>query len=163
MPETRKSSANAPEKSDKVFVVHGHNNAVLFRVKETLTTLGLKPIVLREQANGGRTIIEKFEEYSDVGFAVVLMTADDMGGSLAEMNDDNAKPRARQNVVMELGYFAARLTRQRICVLKADRVEVPSDIFGLIYTPIDEAEAWRLALAQELNSAGYKVDLNKLI
>lgn len=149
--------------TNKVFVVHGHDNAVLFRVKETLTTLDLKPIVLREQANGGKTIIEKFEQYSDVGFAVVLMTGDDMGGSLAEIEGDSASPRARQNVIMELGFFASKLGRSRICVLKDQRVEAPSDIMGVVYTPIDDAEAWRLSLAKELDSAGYVIDLNKLI
>ena len=147
----------------RVFVVHGHDNAVLFRVKETLVSLGLKPVVLREQPNGGKTVIEKFEEYSDVGFAVVLMTADDMGGSLAEVDQDSASPRARQNVVMELGFFASKLGRAKICVLKSEGVEAPSDIMGVVYTAIDGAEAWRLSLAQELSHAGYEIDLNKLI
>ena len=149
--------------SKKVFIVHGHDNAVVYRVKETLVKLGLSPIVLREQPNQGKTIIEKFETYTDVGFAVVLMTEDDMGGSLAEMENDQAKPRARQNVIMELGYFAALLSRSRICVLKSGSVEAPSDILGIVYTPIDAAEAWRLSLAQELKSAGYEVDLNRLV
>ncbi|SHE43618.1 Predicted nucleotide-binding protein containing TIR-like domain [Litoreibacter ascidiaceicola] len=147
----------------KVFVVHGHDNAVLFRVKETLGSLGLRPVVLREQPNGGKTVIEKFEEYSDVGFAVILMTADDMGGALAEVERDKASPRARQNVVMELGFFASKLGRSKICVLKSKGVEAPSDIMGVVYTEIDGAEAWRMSLAQELLHAGYEIDLNRLI
>jgi predicted nucleotide-binding protein len=146
----------------KVFVVHGHDNAVLFRVKETLQVLGLQPIVLREQPNNGRTIIEKFETYSDVAFAVVLMTADDMGGSLKEIESGSSLPRARQNVVMELGFFASKLGRSGICVLKDDAVQVPSDIMGVVYTPIDQNEAWRLNLAKELRGAGYDIDLNAL-
>jgi predicted nucleotide-binding protein len=64
----------------RVFVVHGHDDSVLYRVKDTLSVLGLTPVILRDQPNGGKTVIEKFETYSDVGFAVVLMTADDIGG-----------------------------------------------------------------------------------
>lgn len=146
-----------------MFVVHGHDDAVLYRVKETLTILGLKPIILRDQPNGGRTVIEKFEAYSDVGFAVVLMTADDIGGSLKEMEESNSSPRARQNVIMELGFFASKLGRRRVSVLKSPSVEAPSDIMGVVYTPIDDGEAWRLALARELLNVGYDVDVNKLI
>lgn len=161
-PIPQSSVAEMESSAKKVFVVHGHENSVLFRVKETLIALGLKPIVLREQPNGGRTIIEKFESYADVGFAVVLMTADDMGGSLAEFENGQASPRARQNVVMELGYFSSKLSRGKICVLKAESVEAPSDILGVIYTSIDDAEAWRLSLAKELKNAGYDIDLNLL-
>lgn len=160
----RESTASRNEEAlKKVFVVHGHDNAVLFRVKETLTVLGLTPIVLREQSNNGRTIIEKFERFSDVNFAVVLMTADDMGGSLKEIEAGKTSARARQNVVMELGYFIAKLTRDKVCVLKGQGVEVPSDIMGVVYTPIDENEAWRMELARELSGAGYSIDLNRLI
>lgn len=155
--------AEEKDLSNRVFVVHGHGKAELYRVKETLTVLGLKPVVLHEQPSGGKTIIEKLVEYSDVGFAVVIMTADDMGGSLEEVEHGDLAPRARQNVVMELGFFTGKLSRSRVCVLKDADVRPPSDILGVVYTTIDENGAWRLNLAQELANAGYDIDLNKLI
>jgi predicted nucleotide-binding protein len=148
--------------SNKVFVVHGHDDAVLHHVCRLLKDLSLEPIVLREMPNSGRTIIEKFEEYSDVGFAVVLMTADDMGAALEHAQSGAYAPRARQNVIMELGYFTAQLTRSRVAVLTEKSVEVPSDILGVVYTELDKSAAWRTLLGKELKAAGYNVDLNKL-
>lgn len=149
--------------SDKIFIVHGHDESAIFQVKELLTKLGLEPVVLREKPNAGRTIIEKFEQNADVGFAVILMTPDDMGETLSNFENDKAQPRARQNVILELGYFSAKLGRRGICVLKAEHVEAPSDIMGLVYTPFDSPGAWRMTLAAELRHAGYEVDLNKVI
>ncbi|WP_407492215.1 TIR domain-containing protein [Pseudooceanicola sp. MF1-13] len=149
-------------KSKRVFVVHGHNDGVLHEVSRVLERIGLKPIVLREQTSQGRTIIEKFEHYSDVGFAVVLMTADDMGASIKDAEADGYRPRARQNVLLELGFFLSRLSRSNVSVLKAKGVEEPSDIFGVIYTEIDTNGAWKLTLGKELKASGYSVDLNSL-
>lgn len=157
------AQAGAKEKASKrVFVVHGHDDGAVQGVCRLLEGLALEPVVLREQPNRGATIIEKFEKNSDVGFAVVLMTADDMGGSLEEVQKGNLAQRARQNVILELGYFVARLGRPRVAVLKAEGVEEPSDIMGIVYTPIDAHDAWRMVLGKELKAAGYEVDLNKL-
>jgi len=114
---------------------------------------------LHEQPNRGQTIIEKFERYSDVGFAVVLLTPDDLGASMEDK--DHLKPRARQNVVFELGFFCAKLGRSNVCALYKD-VELPSDISGVIFTSMDAAGVWRYKLASELAAAGLDVDLNKL-
>ncbi|MCK8462726.1 nucleotide-binding protein [Aliiroseovarius sp. S1339] len=153
---------NRKPASNRVFVVHGHDDAILHQVTRLLERLQLKPIVLREQPNKGRTIIEKFESNADVDFAVVLMTADDMGASLDSASEGDYCPRARQNVVLELGYFFARLKRQGTCVLKSQGVETPSDIFGVVYTEIDSAGAWQTILGKELKAAGFDIDLNKL-
>lgn len=148
--------------SNKVFLVHGHDDAVLHRVSSILQRLGLDPVVLREQPNRGQTIIEKFESNADVGFAVILMTADDMGASLDDADNDEYRPRARQNVILELGYFVGRLGRGRTSVLREEGVEQPSDIMGVVYTEIDKNNAWELRLAQEIKAAGYSIDLNRL-
>lgn len=156
------STSNAPMVSRRVFVVHGHDDSILHQVMRILTQVGLEGVVLREQASEGRAIIEKLEHYSEVGFAVILMTADDMGGSTEQTSLGKSQPRARQNVILELGYFAAKLTRKRICVLKEADVEAPSDILGIVYTEIDRAGAWKLTLGKELKAAGYSIDLNQL-
>lgn len=144
-----------------VFVVHGHHEALKQQVARTVERLnGAAPIILHEQPDGGRTIIEKFETYAGyVGFAIVLLTADDRGGSTSA---DELQLRARQNVVFELGYFIGRLGRSRVTVLYESGVELPSDVSGLLYTPADEEGARQLKLAREMKAAGIPVDLNTL-
>ena len=82
---------------------------------------------------------------------------------MKEVEESESPPRARQNVIMELGFFASKLGRDRISVLKSSGVEAPSDIVGVVYTALDDGESWRLSLARELSNAGYAVDMNKLI
>jgi len=145
---------------DNVFIVHGHDVAVRQSVARVIEKLGLKPIILHEQPNNGKTIIEKFEKHSDVGFAIILMTNDDEGKSKSEIE---LKNRARQNVILELGYFIGKLGRERVLPLHSEGVELPSDIHGLLYIPIDKADNWKFAIVKELKSVGYKVDANKLL
>ena len=150
------------EISNKIFVVHGRNEEVKHQAARTLEKLGLEPVILHEQPNRGRTIIEKFEDAAEsAGFAVVLLTGDDEGGLRRGKSDP--KPRARQNVIFELGYLSAKLGRRRVCALVEGGVETPSDYDGVVYIPLDDHGAWRLSLAKELRAAGYAVDANKLM
>lgn len=151
-------SAMKAQVSRKVFVVHGHDEAAKHTVARFLSQLQLDPIILAEQPNAGKTIIEKLETFSDVGFAVVLLTADDVGA--AKAHSDKLQPRARQNVILELGYFMSRLGRDRVCALCQAGVERPSDYDGVVYTPLDESGAWKFALAKEIKNAGIDVDMN---
>jgi predicted nucleotide-binding protein len=151
-----------PSNVRKVFVVHGHDENLKNAVARFLTRLGLKPIVLHEQPNRGRTIIEKFLDYSDVGFAVVLLTADDVGGS-AETKPYKLSFRARQNVVMELGFFLGTLGRTRVAAIYDNGVEMPSDYSGVLFVPHDKRGAWQYELAKEINAAGISVDGNRLL
>ncbi|WP_019451801.1 nucleotide-binding protein [Cupriavidus sp. BIS7] len=144
-----------------VFIVHGHDEAAKQSVARVLQTLGLNPVILHEQANQGRTIFEKLEDTaSQAGFAVVLMTGDDVGKAKTE---EELKPRARQNVILELGYFAGLLKRSRVCALYKDNVEIPSDILSIGYVKLDDAGHWKFELARELKAAGYTVDVNTLL
>lgn len=146
--------------SNKIFIVHGHDEAALQGLARFLERLGLEVIVLREQPDQGRTIIEKFEQSaSDVGFAVVMLTPDDVGSSV-NMTDQDA--RARQNVIFELGFFAGKLGRGRVCLLRKGDVEIPSDLFGVIYTEMDSAEGWHSKLVRELKAANLQFDANRL-
>ncbi len=150
--------------SNRVFVVHGHDEAMKQSVARVLEKLGLKPIILHDQPNKGRTIIEKFTNYSDVSFAVILLSPDDLAFT-GTMAPSSAKPRARQNVILELGFFLGRLGRDRVFPLYCgDRnFEIPSDYSGVIYTPFDEAGSWRVELLRELKSCGFNVDANILL
>jgi predicted nucleotide-binding protein len=152
----------AEPKANSVFLVHGHDEATKEKVARFLEKLGLDVIILHEQVNQGMTIIEKFEQYAaQAGFAVVLFTPDDIGFPLGE--EDRKQPRARQNVVLEMGFFIGKLKRERVCVLYKGGVELPSDILGVIYHNIDDADGWKLSVARELKAAGYEVDLNKIV
>ncbi len=141
-----------------VFLVHGHNNEAKETVARFLERLDLDVTILHEQPNQGRTIIEKFEHYADVAYAVILLTADDVGRT--NVDGEELRPRARQNVVLELGYFLGKLGRARVCALMARGVEKPSDLDGVIYVPLDPEGAWRLDLAREIQASGLEVDLN---
>ena len=143
----------------KVFLVHGHDEAARETVARFLEKLDLEPIILHEQASEGRTIVEKLEHHGDVKYAVVLLTPDDVGGK----SSTDLKQRARQNVVLELGYFLARLGRPNVCALYEGEVEIPSDYMGVIYISYDNAGGWRLHLAKELKAAKFSIDMNKAI
>lgn len=145
------------EKSKRVFIVHGHDVAARESVARFLEKIGLEVVILHEQANQGRTIIEKVEANADVGFAVVLLTPDDEGRSLGQIA---LEPRARQNVLLELGYFIARLGRANVCALRKGHVEIPSDFAGVVWTPMDDNAGWKAELAKELRAAGYAIDWN---
>ena len=144
----------------KIFIVHGHD-LMRENVARLIGELRMRPIILKEQPGQGRTIIQKFEDYADVAFAVVLLTPDDEG-RVRGTRGKKLKPRARQNVIFELGYFVGKLGRSKVGVLHTEDIEIPSDYLGVECIPIDAANGWRLALARELKSAGLAVDLNLL-
>ncbi|RBQ28399.1 TIR domain-containing protein [Aliarcobacter vitoriensis] len=146
--------------SNKVFIVHGHDNGAKQEVARFLEKLGLEPIILHEQASSQKTIIEKIESYAgEVGFGVVLYTACDIGGK----DKDNLQSRARQNVVFEHGYLIGLLGRDKVCPLVKGSIETPGDISGVVYTHMDNNGSWHLPLAKELRTAGYTIDLNLLV
>lgn len=144
----------------KVFIVHGRDVLLRTQVESVLRALGLEPIILQEQANNGKTIIEKIEECTDVGFGIVLYTPCDEGRLKSE--EGKLEPRARQNVVLEHGYLMAKLGRERVCCLVSDDVEFPSDIQGVGYIPANDIDQWKYKIAKELKGAGFDIDINKL-
>lgn len=146
----------------EIFVVHGHDGEAKETVARFLEKLELDPIILHEQPNQGRTLIEKFETSSSgVAFAVVLLTPDDLGGVAGDSPE--LHPRARQNVILELGYFLGRLGRTRVCALHKGGVELPSDFQGVVYIEFDPAGAWRTKLAQEFVEAKLTIKIEGLI
>ena len=146
--------------SRKIFIVHGHDNGLKQHVARTLEKLDLEPVILHEQPDSGQTIIEKFENNAnDVQFAIVLMTPDDEGKKKGE---EDLKTRARQNVILEFGFFVGKYGRQRVICLNSGVKDIPSDIHGLIYISVDDKEAWKFEIAKNLKAAGYEIDSNKL-
>jgi predicted nucleotide-binding protein len=196
-PNTSTKIERSPD-NRKVFIVHGHNDDLKKEVEEYLRTIQVEPIILHKQADLGKTIIEKVEHYSDVGFAVIILTKDDVGGNPPFENYEvlkkhysnpdpietlsrkdrqfitnestklimeillGLKPRARQNVIFEFGYFIARLGRGRVAALCEDNIDRPSDIDGLLYTSLDKLGEWKKKLAKEIDAAGIKIDTRYL-
>ncbi len=156
------NTINIPDKSQesstkaKAFIVHGHNGEMKEAVARLIERQGIKAIILHEQANKGKTIIEKFEQHSDVGSAICLFTADDLGRAKSESNDSK---RARQNVVFEAGYFIGKLGRNNVVIIADPAVEIPSDMQGIVYT---DSANWKFSVLQELRVIGYDIDYNKL-
>lgn len=156
----------------KVFIVHGHNDALKVEVARTVEQMGLKAIILHEQEDYGKTIIEKFESNaSDVGFAIVLLTADDMGVSKRDIERESiekgfkaeTRARARQNVVFEMGYFIGKLDRAHVFELMEAGVDKPGDLDGIIYTPVDSEGVWKFKLAKRLDAVGYSVNMKAIL
>lgn len=140
----------------KIFIVHGHDGELKQSVARLIEKQEIEAIILSEQVNQGRTIIEKIEDYSDVDGAICLFTSDDIGRAKKDSAD---KPRARQNVVLETGYFMGKLGRNHVVILADNGIEMPSDLSGVVYT---NTANWQIDLLKELKSIGYTVDFNKL-
>lgn len=159
-----RTGAQAAAPSNSVFVVHGHDDAMKEAVARTLEKLGLDPVILHEKPNKSRTIIQKFTDYATVSFAVVLLSPDDIGRKRTQSNK-HIRPRARQNVVFELGFFLGKLGHERVVSLYRNErnFEIPSDYSGVLFVPYDVAGRWKFDLVRELKLAGYSVDANKLL
>lgn len=164
----KETENNKVEKSknstDEIFVVHGHNEMMKQSVARMIEKLNLRPIILHEQANRGRTIIQKFIDHSNVGFAIVLISADDYGYSKDETSD-TARLRARQNVILELGFFLGKLGSDRVIAIfeQTENLEIPSDYDGVIFIPFDKDGRWKFDVIKELKSLNFKVDANKIL
>lgn len=156
---TLKKNVEKTTKFSKVFIVHGHDELAKTEVARFIEKIGLDAIILSEQPNLGKTIIEKIEDYKDVGFAIVLYTPCDEGKSKKEPDFKN---RARQNVVFEHGFFIGCLGRNRVLALKKDDVELPNDIAGVVYTEMDKNGGWKIRIIQEMRKCGYEIDSNRL-
>ena len=144
-----------------IFIVHGHDEAAKHEVARFIEQLGLCAIMLHEKPDEDKTIIEKFEHHSNVGFAVVLLTPDDVGHP--KDTPSESKPRPRQNVVFELGYCIGILGRSRVCALLKGDIELPTDFAGVQYKSMDDAGAWKYHLAREIKESGIDVDLRKAL
>jgi len=146
--------------ANSVFIVHGHDEALKTKAARFVEKLGIKAIILHEQANRGQTIIEKIEANTNVGFAIVLYTEDDLGNERRKAASGELNGRARQNVVFEHGYLIAKLGRARVTPLVSGKLELPSDISGVVY--VDDSN-WQIDIAKEMKAAGYVIDFNKLV
>ena len=160
--ETEILKNGVTQMNNKVFIVHGHDNEAKQEVARTLEHGDFNAIILHEQPDSGRTIIEKIERFADVCYAVVLYTECDLG---RDKNDsvDLEQYRARQNVVFEHGFLIGKLGRNRVTALVKGNVETPGDIDGVVYTEMDKAGAWKMQLAKNMQDVGLDIDMNTFL
>ena len=143
-----------------VFIVHGHDAGLKNEVARFVSDMGYHPIILHEQPNHGKTIIEKIETFSNVCYAIILYTPCDIG---ATNDGSNMQPRARQNVVFEHGYLIGKLGREKVCALIKDEVERPGDIDGVIYVAHDNRGAWKMEIAREFKTLGLQFNPDAIL
>lgn len=160
--QLKESENSSPILSNKVFIVHGHDSQLKNDVERFIHEIGLEPVVLHRQADKGNTVIEKFEENSDVGYAFILLTPDEVSMTTDQLHvdeqDRNIEYRARPNVIFEFGYFVGKLGRSKACCLHKGDVVIPSDLAGLVYKKVDDSiDAQAYAIIKELKSAGYDI------
>ena len=151
-----------PAETNKVFVVHGHDDLAKTGLELFLRELGLEPIVLHRQADEGLTIVEKFEKHSDVGYAFILLTPDEIaylkGDDVKEDAQRKKEKRARPNVIFEFGYFVGKLGRAKVCCLHTGDVTLPSDVNGIIYKKfVASVEEVAFSIQKDLKASGYNV------
>lgn len=151
---TSSARVSSPSDSSKVFIVHGHDDLAKTMVARFIEKIGLKPIILHEQANQGMTIIEKIEANADVGYGIVLYTPCDYGGR----HGTEQRNRARQNVVFEHGYLIGRIGRSNVSALVKGEIETPNDISGVVYLRMDAD--WQSKIIKELKRCGYNPNLS---
>lgn len=157
------NTINNKSKPTRVFIVHGHDDGLIYEVKAFLSAQSIEPVILREQHDGSLTIIEKLEKYitdTSIGFGIVLYTPDDEGKAKDEKSYNF---RARQNVVFEHGLLIGQYTRSRVaCLVKKEGdIEMPGDFSGIVYTDHSYKD-WRLPIAKMLSDAGYHIDYTKI-
>ena len=157
---TTENDNKQPKK--KIFIVHGHDEKMKDTVDTVIKNFGFESIILDLKPNESLTIIEKLEKYSNVDFAVVLFSPDDFGFAKKGSVED-VKSRARQNVILELGFFIGKLGRKRVPVLKQKNCELefPSDYRGVLYITYDEDKEWISKLATEMKDLNPKIDKNQ--
>lgn len=158
------SESTSPALSNKIFIVHGHDSELKNDVERFVHEIGLEPIILHRQADNGSTIIEKFERNSDVGYAFILLTPDEVAYTVDQLevpeNKRKMENRVRPNVIFEFGYFVGKLGRLRVCCLHKGNVSTPSDLAGLVYKKIDGSiDSQAYAIIKELKAAGYTINV----
>jgi predicted nucleotide-binding protein len=159
-------AAQAAANPKQVFIVHGHDDAAREQLELVLHKLGLNPYVLANTGGHGLTIIEALEakigRNGATSFGIVLMTPDDMGYALSK-GADSIQPRARQNVVLEMGMLISSMGRRNMAILIKGHLERPSDADGILYIPFNNHVRETVPrLANRLKESGFILSPDKI-
>jgi len=160
-PAAKKVPRMTKSKERKVLIIHGRDEEKKTMIADFLKKLDLEPFIPDDAAGQGMSLLEKFKQYEDAAFAILLLSADDMGYAQGEA--DEPKPRPAQNVIFELGFLMGRLEPNLVCALYEEGLDLPSEFQGSVLIPYDEGGMWRLLVARALKMAQVDVDLNKAI
>lgn len=153
---TNNIASTAPHQSNAIFIVHGHDEGFKREVQLLISRTGLDDVVLHEKPDKGRTLIDKLiEEGQGAAYVIALLSPDD------KLLDGT--PRARQNVILEIGYFLGMLGKSKVRLLKKGDIEIPSDLQGILYTEFDNTGAWKMKLLKEMKSVGIQIDLDRVL
>ena len=153
-----KTEEKKESEKNKVFFIHGSDCEIKVEVIEFIKSLGLKPIILKELAAAGKTLIDEIQNQSDVKYAIALLTPDNVGGVYSE----ELRFRPTQNVILEVGFFVGKYGRKNVSALHTEDTELPADYHGFEYIKIFSNDGWKIILAKELKEAGFNIDLNKI-
>ena len=157
-----KASVKKLDSKTKIFVVHGHDQTALEQLELVLRRLGLDPYILQNNDGQSKTLIEALEKhiYEEAAFGIILMTPDDYGYPKEKTNEER-QPRARQNVILEMGMIMASLGRDKTVILKKGNLESPSDVNGIIYLEFnDHIKEIAVKLANRMKTAGIDIQEN---
>jgi len=162
--KTKKNNGLSDKNFKDIFIVHGRDIEMRGDVERLILKLGINPVILMNEPDRGRTIIEKLEDYSDINHAIVLISPDDVFTPNCDEPETKVR-RARQNVILELVFFMGKFSRGNVIPLfrKDKSFEMPSDIHGVIYQTYDPNDrGWKKDIGDELAAMGFEIDFSKL-
>lgn len=139
------------KEKQKVFIVHGRDRLPALELKVLIEDkYPIRAILLEKEAHAGKTLPEKLEEYSDVDYAFITLTPDDLGA----LKGEPLRERGRQNVIFEWGLFQGKIKRKNMCILIKGDIEIPSDLIGIMhYRFRDSVDECFLGIDTELRKA----------
>ncbi len=121
-PHTQKNIITKVNK--KVIIVGDMNSRNVLELNGLLLEFSYEPIILSEQPSNSRTILEKLSEFSDVGYAMVVIESERKRISLTRPNP---------NVMLELGYLIGLIGREHVLCLVENDATLPTDLRGISY------------------------------
>lgn len=152
----KKEPISISHRPSVVFIIHGHDEEMKKSVQVFLSRGDLQDIVLHEQPDKNLTVIEKLiQEGAAADYVIGLLSPDDV--------QEDGSVRARQNVILEIGYFIGKLGRDKVRLLRRGNTAIPSDLQGILFENYDEAGAWRIKLAKEIQAVGVPINIDKII
>jgi predicted nucleotide-binding protein len=144
-----------------ILFIYGRDPAGTESVLRFIEKVGLQAYSFQEQTNGSHSIMEKFGKFSNINFAILLITPEDLIPPEDKLM--GKKSWISQNVIFELGFLVGKLGLGRVCVLYHEGMEIPFDFSDIVCVPMDTRGRWRLLVAKEIKQVGIEVDLNKAI
>jgi predicted nucleotide-binding protein len=156
------STPNGPPK--RIIVVSGTDETMKQTITLSLKKLGLAAVVMSEEPRQGKKIVERFADYADVGFAVVLLSPD----VYVYPKGEEATKRQRipnQDVTFMLGFLLGKLGKDKVLAFYKENpnFKMPIEFAGVKFTALDDRDSWKHALIRELTANGYTVDTERLL